>query len=188
MGEPAPLIETTKERQQLMKQAALEAAINNKVYTPRDILNMASGCAAYIEDCQKNNKPMTVAGFILASGVPAATWYEMRDGKKDSVVTLYMMKYNYTDDDGTPLYIDEDTGEAQQLVLPSDVVKNCYLVLQNQLEANCYNVKAHNVAGSIFGLKAQYGWRDDTQPQKLTQNLVICDAEQAKKALRLLED
>lgn len=186
---PDKLIEVTEARQTNALQAkAIEAAINNKKYKQADVYRIATACSKYIEDCQSRNKPLTVAGFILAAGVPESTWYDMRDGKMDSITSLYTMQHNYTDDNGQPLYVDETTGEAETLVTPSEIVKRCYLVLQNQLESNCYNVKAHNVAGSIFGLKAQFRWSDDTTPQQLTQNLVICDAAAAKRALKLLED
>ena len=186
---PDKIIEVTEERKNTALQAqALTAAINNRKYRQADVYRIATACAGYIEDCQRTNKPLTVAGFILAAGIPTATWYEMRDGKHDAITAYYQMQHNYTDDDGQPIYIDEATGEAETLVTPSEIVKRCYLVLQNQLESNCYNVKAHNVAGSIFGLKAQFNWNDDTTPQQVTQNLVICDAEQAKRALKLLAD
>ena len=59
-------------------------------------------------------------------------------------------------------------------------------MIQEQLESNCYTNKG-NPAGSIFGLKARFDWRDDPDvPNHLTQNLVIADAGQAKKALAML--
>ena len=89
------------------------------------------------------------------------------------------------DEQGEPYYINTETGEAEPLATLSEIVKKCHLLIQAQLEGNCYTNKG-NPAGSIFGLKAQFGWSDDTSPQHLTQVVQICDAEQAQKALEML--
>lgn len=167
---------------------ALAKAINNKRYKQSDIYAIADNCADYVQEQQAKKQPLTVAGFILASGVPQSTWYDMRDGKMDDITALYIMSNpSQVNEEGEPFFIDEVTGEMKPLVTPSEICKNAYLLLQAQLEGNCYTNRG-NPAGSIFGLKAQFGWSDDATPQRLTQNLVICDAEQARKALALLAD
>lgn len=172
-------------KQTLLQAQALTKTINNRKYKQADVYAIGQRCCEYIEDCQRNKKPLTIAGFIMASNIPQSVWYEMKNGEHDVITSLYHMQHNYTDDDGAPLYVDEQTGEARPLATPSEIVKNCYLMIQAQLEGNCYTNKG-NPAGSIFGLKAQFGWSDDTTPQHLTQVVQICDAEQAQKALEML--
>ena len=176
------MVDVSRQAAEITKQAsALAMAQNKHRYSQADVYEIMRKCAEYVEEQRTNKKPLTVAGFILASGVPASTWYDAKEGRLDTITALYQMEHG-------DAYTDEETGEQMALVPFSDAVKTCYLLLQEQLEGNCYNVKAHNVAGSIFGLKAQYGWSDDTTPQSVTQNLVICDAEQARKALKMLSD
>ena len=160
--------------------AAFAMAKNNHKYKQEDVQRIATACDAYIQEQWEKGKPLTVAGFILASGLPTSTWYDAKNGDLDSITVLYQMEH-----DNTETYTDETTGEVLPLVRLSEICKNAYLLIQAQLETNCYTNKG-NPAGSIFGLKAQFGWQDDAPPQRLTQVLQICDAEQAKKALEML--
>lgn len=177
----------TKAEQSVIEQSRVIAMnINRHKYKQSDVYRVISQCSEYIEECQRERKPITLAGFMLATNIPASTWSEMKNGDKDNITSLYALQHsNQVDENGEPFYLDEQTGEARPLVTFSAVVKNCYLVVQNQLEGNCYTNRG-NPAGSIFGLKAQFGWSDDTTPQNLTQVVQICDAEQARKALELL--
>lgn len=187
MANPEAIKEYNKQSAIISRQAAALAQARSKhKYKQSDIYEIMQRLTDYVEDCQSRRQPLTAAGFVLASGLPQSTWYDAKDGQLDSITTLYQMEHDYTDDDGNPLYIDETTGEAKPLVRLSEVCKNAYLMLQAQLETNCYTNKG-NPAGSIFGLKAQFGWQDDAPPRQLTQNLVICDAEQARKALAMLD-
>ena len=185
----ALLAEISKDASALTADAqALAKAINNKNYKQADVYRIADRCADYIQEQHDKRQPLTVAGFILASGVPSSTWYDMKNEKMDSITALYAMEHpQQVTDEGEPYFVDDDTGDIKPLVTPSAVCKNAYLLIQAQLEGNCYTNKG-NPAGSIFGLKAQFGWSDDTTPQSVTQNLVICDAEQARKALKMLND
>ena len=194
-GNPKPydngeqLAEYTKAEQGVIEQSRVIAMnINRHKYKQADVYRIAEQCAEYIEECQSTKKPLTLAGFMLATNIPSSTWAEMKNGDKDNITSLYALQHpNQVDDDGAPFYLDEQTGEAKQLLTFSEIVKNCYLMVQNQLEGNCYTNKG-NPAGSIFGLKAQFGWQDDNAPQHLTQVVQICDAEQAQKALKMLYD
>ena len=179
----------TKAEQDIIEQAKVLAMnVNRHKYKQSDVYRMIEQATAYVEEQQKKNKPLTVAGFMLATNTPETTWREMRDGDKDNITALYQMQHaDYINDDGEPFYVDEETGEAKALLPFSWIVKNCYLLVQNQLEGNCYTNKG-NPAGSIFGLKALFNWRDDATPQHLTQVVQICDAEQAQKALKMLYD
>ena len=85
-------------------------------------------------------------------------------------------------------HIDEN-GEIKRITLVTygDVTQKCSLLIQAQLESNCYSNRG-NPAGSIFGLKARFQWQDTPQTVgNVTNNLVIADAEQAKKALEMLK-
>lgn len=183
----AQLAEYAKAEQQLIEQSRVIAMnLNRRKYKQEDVYRIARQCEEYIEEQLRIRSPITLAGFMLATGIPDTTWREMRDGDKDSISSLYAMEHpQQVDEDGNPYYIDETTGEAKPLWTFSAVVKNCYLAVQNQLEGNCYTNKG-NPAGSIFGLKAQFGWSDDTTPQHLTQVVQICDADKALEALKML--
>ena len=186
-GNGAGLAKISKDGAEIVAQSkALAQALNNRKYKQADVYRIIEQATEYIEEQQRTKQPLTIAGFCLACNIPLKTWYEMRDGDKDHITSLYALEHSdYIDENGEPYYVDEQTGEAQPLVTLSQVVKNCYLCVQNGLETNCYTNKG-NPAGSIFGLKAQFGWSDDTTPQHLTQVVQICDAEQAKRALEML--
>ena len=137
----------------------------------------------YVEDCSRIGKPLTHAGFALACDIGIDTWRRIREGQFDYVPEEFRILHDLPAD--AQEYITED-GEVIPLIPWSDVFKKCELLIQEQLESNCYTNKG-NPAGSIFGLKARFDWRDDPEvPHNLTQNLVIADSEQARKALRML--
>jgi hypothetical protein len=145
--------------------------------------------ARYEEDTLRQGKPLTMAGYILASELKHDTFYRVLNGDYDYVVEEYRLLHDvpadvieYTDDEGT----------VQLLIAWSDILQNCRLKIQQQLEENCYNSSTHrglNPAGSIFGLKAQHGWKEDNAATHNTtnNNLIIADATQALKALKSLE-
>ena len=137
----------------------------------------------YVEDCRRVGKPLTHAGFALACDIGIDTWRRIREGQFDYVPEEFRILHNLPAD--AEEYITED-GEIIPLIPWSEVFKKCELLIQDQLESNCYTNKG-NPAGSIFGLKARFDWRDDPEvPNHLTQNLVIADSNQARKALQML--
>lgn len=162
-----------------LRDAALAKMKNKYKYTQDDVYRVMRDLSEYAEEQKKNNKPLTVAGFIMASKLPERTWYEAKDGRLDDITAIYAFDHDE--------YVDPDTGETLPLVTMSHVCKNAYLLIQAQLEGNCYTNRG-NPAGSIFGLKAQFGWSDDNAPQHVVQNLVIADPEQAKKAMQMLAE
>ena len=138
---------------------------------------------AYREECERNREPLTSGGFILASGVPSSTFYEMAEGKYDPVVEEWRLLHNVPPD--VDEFIDED-GTVIPLAPFSDVIeKEARLPLQISLERNCYQNRG-NPAGSIFGLKARFNWTEDPTPARVQNNLIIADSEQARRALEML--
>ena len=139
----------------------------------------------YRRECEDKNEPLTSAGFVLASGVPQRTYYEMLNGDYDHVVEEYRLIHGIPQD--TETIIDGD-GVITPLVPFSQVLeKYARLPLQQQLERNCYSTaRGVNPAGSIFGLKARFDWKEDNTAQHVTNNLVIADSTQAQKSLEML--
>jgi len=166
-------------------RALVEQRNNARKYNADFIPLLIERLKAYSEECEHENKPMTMAGFILASGVPQSTFYEMSNGDYDHVIEEYKIIHGI--EPTATEYIDED-GVIIPLVPFSEVIqKNARLPLQNQLESNCYTQqRGVNPAGSIFGLKSVFGFTEDSQPARVTNNLVIADGEQARRALEML--
>ena len=108
----------------------------------------------------------------------------MRRGELDHIVEEYKLIHDIGPAETE--YIDPD-GAIIPLVQWSQITQKLEALIQDQLERNCYTNKG-NPAGSIFGLKARFDWQD--QPQQagtINNNLVIADAEQARKALEMLK-
>lgn len=137
--------------------------------------------ADYIEEQQRRGKPLTHAGFMRCMGLDSYTYYSLE--KYDYVLDEFKVLHNL------PADASEYTGEngTYPLVQWSSIKKMvCDVAIQEQLEENCY-INRGNPAGSIFGLKARYAWDDNgTNAQHVTNNLVIADGEQARKALGML--
>lgn len=165
---------------------------NNSPYTVERIPLMVQQCQDYADECLKEGKPLTHAGFCLATGIPTQTWYKMLHGEYDYINAEYMLMHDipFPDDPDADYveYVDEN-GEMRKITLVTygEVTQKCSLLIQAQLESNCYSNRG-NPAGSIFGLKARFQWQDTPQTVgSVTNNLVIADAEQAKKALEMLK-
>ena len=138
----------------------------------------------YIEECEHSRQPLTWGGFALAAGVSVDTIQRMRHGELDHILEEYILIHDIGPDEAE--YINDD-GQIIPLVPWSGICQKLEALIQDQLERNCYTNKG-NPAGSIFGLKARFDWQD--QPQQagtINNNLVIADAEQARKALEMLK-
>lgn len=182
----------TKHKQELdaYKQFAVNRA-NNRKYSVHNIGQYLEGIDRYVADCRANNKPLTVAGFILhAFNVPSKSYYELKAGDKDHYIEEYIQTNNIDVDalpiiDGIPTYTD-DNGEIIPLIPFSHLIEKCELLIQEQRETACSSLKG-NPAGNIFLLKAQQGFEDQPQePKELHQNLIIADGERAKDIIKLL--
>lgn len=138
----------------------------------------------YIEECEHSRQPLTWGGFALSAGISTRTIDRMRAGELDHILEEYIL-LNDIEPTATE-YIDPN-GAIIPLVPWSQITQKLEALIQDQLERNCYTNKG-NPAGSIFGLKARFNWQD--QPQQagtINNNLVIADAEQARKALEMLK-
>lgn len=137
----------------------------------------------YTEKTLADGKPLTVAGYILASGVPSSKFYDMKNGSYDHIIEEFKICNDLAPD--TEQYITPD-GEVIPLVPFSTVIEKCYLLIQEQRETACSSLRG-NPAGNIFLLKAQQGFREEESPSTVNQTLVIADSEQARRALDLLK-
>ena len=138
----------------------------------------------YIKECEHSRQPLTWGGFALAAGISTRTLDRMRAGDLDAILEEYILIHDI--EPNATEYIDDD-GQVIPLVPWSQICQKLEALIQDQLERNCYTNKG-NPAGSIFGLKARFDWQD--QPQQagtINNNLVIADAEQARKALEMLK-
>jgi hypothetical protein len=135
------------------------------------------------------DKPLTVSGMILASGISKATWYEMLKGDYDYRLYEYIDLHNIdldtiTDDiDGIP-YVVDDKGAVVLLIVHSEILQKAMLAIEAQTEERLYS---KGRVGDIFSLKAVHGWREEASPQTVNQTLVIASEEQARKAIDMLK-
>ena len=166
---------------------AKELAAARRAASPVCMEQMSTICdkwEKYIEECEHSRQPLTWGGFALAAGVSVDTIQRMRRGELDHIVDEYRLIHDIQPQETE--YIDPD-GQIIPLVQWSQITQKLEALIQDQLERNCYTNKG-NPAGSIFGLKARFNWQD--QPQSaatINNNLVIADAEQARKALEMLK-
>ena len=58
---------------------------NNSPYTVERIPLMVQQCQEYADKCLESGKPLTHAGFCLATGIPSQTWYKMLHGEYDYI-------------------------------------------------------------------------------------------------------
>ena len=92
----------------------------NSPYTVERIPLMVQQCQEYADKCLKEGKPLTHAGFCLATGIPTQTWYKMLHGEYDYINIEYLLTHNIPlpDDPDADFveYIDEN-GEIKRITL-----------------------------------------------------------------------
>ena len=169
------------------KEAA-EKIRRAKKYKQEDLATIYKRIMDYIADKREQDKPITVSGMILASGISRATWYEMLAGDYDYRLYQYIDTHNIDemqklDVDGMEAVINSD-GEVVLLICYSEILQKAMLMLEEQTEERLY--KSGRV-GDIFSLKAIHGWREEQSPQTVNQTLVIATEEQAREAIKLLK-
>ena len=169
------------------KEAA-EKIRRAKKYKQEDLATIYKRIMDYIADKREQDKPITVSGMILASGISRATWYEMLSGDYDYRLYQYIDTHNIDemqklDVDGMEAVINSD-GEVVLLICYSEILQKAMLMLEEQTEERLY--KSGRV-GDIFSLKAIHGWREEQSPQTVNQTLVIATEEQAREAIKLLK-
>lgn len=159
-----------------------------KKYKQEDLAVIYKRIMDYTEEKREQEKPITVSGMILASGISRATWYEMLSGDYDYRLYQYIDTHNIDemqklDVDGMEAVINSD-GEVVLLICYSEILQKAMLMLEEQTEERLY--KSGRV-GDIFSLKAIHGWREEQSPQTVNQTLVIATEEQAREAIKLLK-
>lgn len=173
-------------------KAFAEARRSMRKWTQETLGDVYKRVQAYMDDCCASKTPMTVAGTILATGVDRNTWDKAGKGEMDYLLEEYVELNTIAEEDiiyddvGNPWHNRGQDLRPVILIPWSEVRQKADLMIQAQLERNCYTNRG-NPAGSIFGLKAQFKWREDESPQHLVQQLVVADAEQAKKMLEMLQ-
>lgn len=159
-----------------------------KKYKQEDLTGIVQRLNDYIEEQTVNDKPLTVAGMIRAAGVSKDTWYRMIGGDYDYHLYQYIDYHNIELDtlpqtDGIPTMKDSNGAEIL-LISYSEALQKAMLAVEEQTEERLYS---KGRVGDIFSLKAVHGWQEDSQPQSVTNNLVIASPEQAKRAIDLLK-
>ena len=180
------ITEINQQARQITEQAKKFAAARRARSPVRveQINDICNKWETYIAECEHSRQPLTWGGFALAAGISMDTLKRMRSGELDHIIEEYIIIHDL--EPGTTEIIDDD-GVITPLVPWSVITEKISNLIQDQLERNCYTNKG-NPAGSIFGLKARFDWQD--QPQQagtINNNLVIADAEQARKALEMLK-
>lgn len=160
-----------------------EAKRANSPYRVEEQPIFVSKLSGYVEEQEKKGKPLTIAGFMLAAGIPRRTWYKMASGEFDTMVEEFKLLRGIPED--ADEYVTED-GEVVPLLLWSDIVERCSLLAQQQREEACIVGKSGNVIGNIFLLKAQHGLSDAPEQVQTQNNIqIVADAETALKALEM---
>ena len=142
----------------------------------------------YIEECSKEEKPISRAGIILTLGVSRDTYDRMKVGELDYRLEEYICINSIREEDasindmGIP-YVKQ--GDKDVLLIPySQIIEKAELILERETEERLY--KSGRV-GDIFSLKALHGWKEDNSPHTVNQTLVLASPEQARKAIELLK-
>lgn len=159
-----------------------------------NLINMVRAWDTYTMTQRERRQPVTWAGYAMSAGVSYDTINRLRSGELDYIIEEYR-----TCNDLNSVNIDLYTGEVlsadnaesagagkNNLILPSDLVKlHCELPIMDQLESNCYQLKGNQV-GSIFGLKARFGWQDDSPQVQHNTAVVVADADKARNLLEMI--
>ena len=160
----------------------IEARRARSLYNVGNIQKLIDAFEAYEAEQARTGKPLTVSGYILASGMPKSTFYEASNGMYDYVIEEYKITHGLSED--TETVIDEN-GQEITLAPWSEVIEKAYLKIQEQRETACSSTRG-NPAGNIFLLKAQNGLQEEASPHTVNQNLIIADADKAKTMLEML--
>ena len=156
-------------------------------YGVKDIGKMIQRISNYFIICDKEGRPYTRAGIIIALDVARSTYARYRDGELDYLLEEHIAINNIDLDtcetitltDGSNIKVDSD---GNPLISFSSVLQKALLRLEEQAEQRLYD-KAR--PGDIFTLK-QYGWTDERSPNTVNQTLVIADRDEAQAALNRL--
>jgi len=113
----------------------------------------------YVVDRAEKGKPLTMAGFQRALGIPETSWRMMRNGGCDHVLYEFLALNDLPED-----YVDNLDGQmiynGVPLITYSEFVNGLYLRQQEMLEEACINKQ--NPVGSIYLMKALHGHSDNS--------------------------
>lgn len=167
-----------------------EARRNRRVYKQEQVGVMLRAFLNYREDKLKHNKPMTVAGTLLALDLNDSFWLKIKNGDYDYLLEEYIEVNNINEED---IYYNDLSVESvlvnnqEVMLIPfSKLWEKIHLAIQEQREEACSSTRG-NPAGNIFLLKAQQGFKEEDSPSYVNQTLVIADKEKALEALKLLK-
>lgn len=170
-------------------KAYAEARRNSRKYTQPFINTLIDRGTNYFKEREEANKPYTVAGLILALGIPQGTYFDMKEGMYDYLLVEYIDTNNITivEENNETILVNEDGSINNTAYIEySELLKKFDLMIQADREERCLMSSKHNPAGSIFLLKSQQGLKED-EPKQVTQNLIISDKDRARDIIKLLE-
>ena len=183
--------------QQFSEDVARYKEIAEKVrqsrrYKQEDVIEVSRRLNEYIERQREEDRPLTVAGMIRASGIGKTSWYEILRGDYDYQLYQLIETYNIDTEtidsieDNVPVVFVEINGKEKEIMLIewSRLLKKGMLAIEEQTEERLYN---KGRVGDIFALKAVHDWKEEASPQTVNQTLVIATEEQARKAIELLK-
>ena len=173
-----------------------DARRNSRIYTQEMLLEFYERMKAYLTDCKETGTPMTVGGLCLAMGADRTALYRMKTGFYDWRMYEYMKLHDVSEEDvreendeffkgHAPLqYCIDERGEIVLLMMYSEVIGVGLAQIEAENEAGLFGSKP---AGRIFYLKSVFGYSDTPEStQNNEPSLVIADAKQAEKAMRML--
>lgn len=168
-------------------RALAERYRNGRVYSQEFAYVLYKRMKDYVDEVRGSDKPITISGLILASGINKLTWYSMKNGKKDYELFSFMdcNKVSFEDAeyiDGLP-YV-EHCGNIVLLITFSEVIEKILLMHEDETETRLYE---KGRVGDIFALRSQHHWQEEQSPQTVNQTLVIASEEQARKAIEMLK-
>ena len=173
-----------------------DARRNSRTYTQETLLEFYERMKDYFRECKETDTPMTVGGLCLAMGIDRTALHRMKTGVYDWRLFEYMSIEGVTPEDireeydeyfngFNPLqYWIDRRGEMVLLMMYSEVVALGLRVIEADNEAGLFGSKP---VGRIFYLKSVFGYSDTPEStQNNEPSLVIADAKQAEKAMRML--
>ena len=128
-------------------------------YTQEYLATLFEKANDYVADRAERGKPLTIAGFQMALGIPKQTWYELKKGSWDHSLYEFLADKDLPSDyaesvDGPLLY------KGVPLITYSEFLDGLYLKQQEMLEEACINKQ--NPVGAIFLMKALHGHNDNS--------------------------
>lgn len=167
----------------------VEAIRASRKFKQEDVYTVYCRLNDYIKEQRAEERPLTVAGMIKASGLSRGTWYEMAGGDYDYQLPQLIDTYNLVptmDIDGLPATEAEINGKKCTilLIMWAEIMQKAMLAIEEQTEERLYS---KGRVGDIFALKAVHGWQEEPSPQTVNQTLVIASPEQAREAIKALK-